>query len=259
MIAGLKLMVVGEKRRFWFPQPGPNAGPQVLDVELLDIQDLNQETTLTKAQVEVVEQFNQIYASSHIQARNITWLGVEIQQNPCDLWMMQEIILQLRPDYIIETGTYTGGSALYFASLLELAGIDGRVITIDINPQVEGTLRHKLFQNRVEVIQSDSTAPELIEKLAARVTGKKVLVTLDSLHTKDHVLKELNLYAPLVSVNSYLVVQDTRIRDFFPTAGPGPGEAVAEFLKTRVNFVVDRSREQLLLTYYPGGYLKRIK
>lgn len=96
--------------------------------------------------------------------------------------------------------------------------------------------------------------------LNKRVKNSKVLVTLDSLHTKKHVLKELNLYSNFVSLNSYIVVQDTNVRhQVLPDFGPGPMEAVEEFLKTNKDFEIDHSREKFLLTFYPSGYLKRIK
>lgn len=259
-------MVAGEKRRFWIPPElfeGPYASRKdliVTDVDLIDVRALNTEAELTKEQKEVVEEFNRLYAETHIESRNITWMGVEIQQNPCDCWVMQEIIWELKPDFIIETGTYAGGSALYFASILERANPErGKVITVDKYPMVGAVSKHDVFRERVEVIKGDSVSPEVLRRIAERIEGAKtVLVTLDSLHTREHVLKELHNYARFVSRGSYLVVQDTKIRNFFPGFGPGPGEAVKEFLVSRTGFVRDKSREKLLLTYYAGGYLKRI-
>jgi cephalosporin hydroxylase len=262
----LETMVVNEKARFWIPRAlmdysQPTRDPQlhVMEYELLAIEPLNQGAAFSAEQQKTVDDFNYLYANTHILARNITFMGIEIQQNPCDTWMMQEIVAELRPDLIIETGTYTGGQTLYLASLLEWANPAGKVITVDINPMVEKASKIPLFRKRVSVVKGSSTSPKVMKFLAEQVeAGMKVLVTLDSLHTKDHVLEELELYAPLVSKGSYLVVQDTNIRDFFPTFGAGPGEAVEEFLKTHPEFEVDESRERLLLTYYPGGYLRKV-
>jgi len=113
----------------------------------------------------------------------------------------------------------------------------------------------------VEMIVGSSVDPKVTDQVAQEVLGKKVLVTLDSLHTRDHVLKELEIYSKLVSPGSYLVAQDTNINGnpVLPAFGPGPHEAVQEFLRTHDNFVVDHSREKFLLTFYPGGWLKRVK
>lgn len=266
-IEALQLMVAGEKRRLWIPArllpPGKlreaPGGMVVLDVELLDVRELNQPGKLSAREAGIVEAFNRLYARTHIASRNITWMGVEIQQNPCDCWMMQEIIWELRPDFIIETGTYTGGSALFYASVLDRLDPDrGKVITVDMNPMVDQVSSHRLFGERVEVIRGDSVSPEVINRIKKRIQGAgTVLVTLDSLHTKQHVLRELELYAPMVSKGSYIVVQDTHMDYFSPHGGPGPDEAVAEFLQNDTRFRPDRSRERLLLTYYGGGYLKR--
>jgi cephalosporin hydroxylase len=264
----LEHMEVGEKSRFWIPRglidySKPTEVPEyyLFELELLDIRPLNTRISLTPQQLDVVRQFNLLYAKTHTQARNINWMGVEIQQNPCDAWMWQEIIWELKPDFIVETGTYTGGSALYFASLLELMDLPGKVVSVDINPMLEQVSTKPVFRRRVQVIRGDSVAPEVVEQVTESVKdGKVVLVTLDSLHTKDHVLKELERYGPLVTPGSYLVVQDTRIQDFAaPRREPGPGEAVEEFLKTHPEFEVDRDRERLLLTFYSGGYLRRVR
>jgi cephalosporin hydroxylase len=118
-----------------------------------------------------------------------------------------------------------------------------------------------VFKERVKVIISDSVDPETVETIAKLVEGSKVMVTLDSLHTKEHVLKELRLYSRFVSLGSYLVVQDTNINNHpvLPRFGPGPMEALKEFLMENQNFVIDRSKEKHLLTYYPLGFLKRVK
>jgi cephalosporin hydroxylase len=164
--------------------------------------------------------------------------------------MMQQIITELRPDYIIETGTYSGGTTLFYATVLAQVNPKGRIITIDIEPRVEKASKFQLWKDKIELITDSSVSPDVIETITERVKGTTVLITLDSLHTTEHVRKELELYSPLVSGGSYIVVQDTN--------GPGPRKAVAEFVKKHPEFEVDRSREKFLLTFYPSGYLKRL-
>lgn len=209
------------------------------------------------------------------------FLGLPIVQNPMDLFIYQEILAEVRPDFVIEAGTYSGGTALYFALLLEQLRPQARVIAIDLRPRVQEhidairppVIRDRvraIFAKRIEVVTSNSIAPELAAQLAERTRGKQVLVTLDSCHNVDHVKQELELYAPLVSVGSYLIVQDT-LTDRRPewveriATCPGyervggPGLAVQEFLDGHPEFEVDRSREKLLITWNPSGYLKRIR
>jgi len=208
----------------------------------------------------VARKFQKLYYNSRVWT-NTTWLRVQSQQAPTDNWSMQELIAEIAPDYIIETGTLFGGTTLFYADVLSNVNPQGKVITVDIESSAGQASKHALWQQHVEAIIGSSVDPKVTDHIAQEVQGKKVLVTLDSLHTRDHVLKEMEIYSQLVSPGSYLVVQDTNINgnpvrsDF----GPGPYEAVQEFLKSHDNFVVDRSREKFLLTFYPGGWLKRIK
>ena len=135
------------------------------------------------------------------------------------------------------------------------------MITIDVEPQVADASKWPLWKQRVELIVGSSVEPRVTDHIAQEVRDKTVLVTLDSLHTHDHVLKEMEIYSKLVTPGSYLVVQDTNLNGHpvLPQWGPGPMEAVQEFLRTHDNFVVDRGREKFLLTFYPGGWLKRVK
>jgi cephalosporin hydroxylase len=209
----------------------------------------------------IIRRFNQLSYYAAKPGANIAWMGIPSQQNPADNWVMQEIIYETKPDLIIESGTANGGTTLYYAMVLDQVNRNGKIITIDIAPMVEVASQQELFQRYVESIKSDSVDPNLIETLKNRSAGRKVLVTLDSLHTRDHVLKELQLYAPLVSKGSYLVVQDTNINGHpvLPHYGPGPMEALRDFLKQNNDFQVDRSKEKFLQTHYPMGYLKRIR
>jgi len=208
----------------------------------------------------VITNFNRVYYDSMVWQMT-RYLGVPTQQFPSDLWVIQEIITELKPDVIIETGTYHGGSTLYFADILDRVNEQGRVISVDIAPKIEKASAFATFRKRVDVIRGDSVSPEVISEIAQRVGSGTVLVTLDSLHTKEHVLKEMNLYSRFVTPGSYLIVQDTNINGHpvYPTFGPGPMEAMEEFLKSNRDFEVDRSREKYMLTAYPSGFLKKTR
>ena len=192
------------------------------------------------------------------------WLGIPALKTTYDIWMMQHIITELRPDFIIETGTYKGGSALFFASVLDGLDLpDSRIITIDIEDMTEAVRERPLWQRRVDFILSSSTDPDTVAAIAERVRGKTVLVTLDSLHTRDHVLQELQMYGPLVSPGSYIIAEDTAL-DGVPTDpsfSPGPAAAVADFLASDAGagFVSDERREAFVLTFNPGGWLRRVE
>ena len=184
---------------------------------------------------------------------NIYWLGISTAKCPFDMWVYQEIIYETQPEVIIETGTYQGGSALFFASIYDLVG-KGEVITIDIN---ECDISHP----RVTKIIGSSVSNEVINKVKEIVSDKTAMVILDSDHSKNHVLKEMELYSSFVPVGNYLVVEDTNVNGHpvLPAFGGGPMEAVNEFLKDRRDFDVDQSREKFLVTFFPKGFLRRIK
>ena len=155
---------------------------------------------------------------------------------------------------MIESGTYKGGSALYFASLMDLLG-KGRVITMDIYV-FPGLPNHP----RITYLVGSSTAADAASRVRAQIRpGETVMVVLDSDHSRDHVLKELQTYGPLVTSGSYLIVEDTNLNGHpaDPTHGPGPMEAVQAYLATTADFTPDRSREKFMLTFNPNGYLKR--
>ena len=182
------------------------------------------------------------------------WLGTPIWKNPMDLLIFQEIIAEVVPDVLIETGTMEGGSALYFATVMDELG-KGRVISIDI-------VRKPTFPKhaRIEYFTGSSTAPETHAELRKRIRpGERVMVTLDSDHKRDHVLQECRQYATYVTPGSYMIVEDTNLNGH-PVAshyGPGPWEALELFLKENSNFTVDRAREKFVLTSNPGGFLRR--
>ena len=206
------------------------------------------------------DQLNKLYHQLDVW-RDLRWLGVQTIKNPADAWMMQQIITEIRPDCIVETGTRRGGSALFFALILEGLQLDeAKVITIDVESLIEEVSRHPLFRKRVDFILGSSTDSAVVSAIAARVRGKKTVVFLDSDHRKAHVLRELEMYAPLVNPGSYLVVEDTNLDGvpISPEEGPGAFAAVEEFLATNRNFRRDLSREAFVLTWNPGGWLQRV-
>lgn len=201
---------------------------------------------------------------------NFSWLGRPIIQYPQDLVAMQELIWETKPDLIIETGIAHGGSLIFYASMLELLGGNGQVVGIDIDIRKHNRVeieKHPMFK-RITMIEGSSTEEKIVEEVRRLAEGKKVLVCLDSNHTHEHVLHELELYTPLVSVGSYCVVFDTIIEDmpkgFFSDRpwdiGNNPKTAVRAYLEKHDEFVVDEGIEnKLLITVAPGGYLKKVK
>jgi cephalosporin hydroxylase len=206
-------------------------------------------------------QLKRLFHDSHIWD-NLQFLGVPILKNPLDLWMVQRLIYEVRPDYIIETGTFRGGSSLYWAHVLEGLGLrDSRILSIDIGDYCQAAAAQRLWRKYVEFFHSSSTDEDLIEKIAARVKGKRVMVMLDSNHEAAHVLAELKAYAPMVSRGGYIIVEDTHM-DGVPTQpgfGPGPFAAAVEFLRQggEREFERDRIPEGFGTSFNPGGWLRR--
>lgn len=185
---------------------------------------------------------------------SLSWFGYRTLKSPLDLWTYQEIIVETRPDLIIECGTKFGGSAYYLASILDLLG-HGRVLTVDIEART-GRPSHR----RIEYVLGSSTDPGVVAHVRERARGKRVMVLLDSDHRQAHVAGELAAYHDLVSPGCYLVVEDTNVNGHpaMPDHGPGPMEALDEFMAGRNDFVIDRDRERFLLTLNPRGFLRRI-
>jgi cephalosporin hydroxylase len=203
----------------------------------------------------LIDQFHTLYYERKEQTwGNTFWLGHHVLKCPLDLWTYQEILHEVQPELIIETGTYLGGSALFLASICDLLG-SGQVLTIDVDRR-EGRPRHP----RITYLTGSSTSNGILRQVRRRAEGtSRVLVILDSGHAKEHVLAELHAYAPLVTLGSYLIVEDTNLNGHPVDSdhGPGPAEAVAEFMKGNDAFVRDESREKFMLTFNPAGYLKR--
>jgi cephalosporin hydroxylase len=206
--------------------------------------------------LELINAFHQLYYYSEYQTwHNTFWLGVPIRKCPLDLWVYQEILFELQPDVIIETGTLFGGSALFFASICDLTG-RGRVITIDIEGR-PGRPKH----GRIQYLNGSSVSEDVVRRVRSLVSqSDRTLAVFDSNHSKDHVLSELRAYAPLITKGSYMIVEDSdnNGHPVVPEHGPGPMEAIEEFLANRSDFVPDRAREKFYLTFNPKGYLKRI-
>lgn len=199
--------------------------------------------------------FLKTYYDSSVWARTY-YLGYSVLKCPLDLWIYQEIIYQIQPDLIIETGTYDGGSALYMAHVCDIIGT-GEILTIDINYK-----NNRPSHSRIQYLLGSSTSDGIIEKVKDIVVDRKnVMVILDSDHTEKHVYSELQIYSKFVSKGSYLIVEDgiingNPVRENF---GPGPAEAVEKFLGENNEFKIDYSREKFLVTFNPKGYLRKIK
>lgn len=207
---------------------------------------------------QTVDNFHKLFYDSHIVSK--TWndsyfLGVGIQKCPFDLFIYQEIIYELKPDLIIETGTEFGGSAYYMAIICD-ALKKGKIITVDIKQ-----FKNKPKHERITYLTGSSIDKTIITKMKSAVRNKKkILVILDSDHSRDHVLQELQIYSAFVSKGSYLIVEDSNVNGHpvYSDHGPGPMEAIQGFMKNNKNFKIDKSREKLYLTFNPNGYLKKI-
>lgn len=213
--------------------------------------------------------------SSHY-SYNFSWLGRPIIQYPQDMIVMQELIWSLQPDLIIETGIAHGGSLIFSASMLELNAVCGGPqnamvlgVDIDIRPHNRKAIESHPLSKRITMIQGSSVDAEVVEQVRARAAGRqRILVCLDSNHTHDHVLAELQAYAPMVSLGSYCIVFDTVVEDLPGDLssdrpwGPGdnPKTAVREYLKDHPEFEIDKAIERKLqITVAPDGYLKRCR
>lgn len=220
--------------------------------------------------LESAKQFN-IESNKSKYSYNFKWLGRPIIQYPQDIIAMQELIWEIKPDLIIETGIAHGGSLILYASILELIG-NGEVVGIDIDIRRHNKIEietHSMYK-RITMIEGSSVNKDVVKKVQEVAKNKKkVMVLLDSNHTHSHVLKELELYANFTSVGSYCIVFDTVVEDLPKNYMPGgrpwnpgnsPKSAVFEFLKKNNNFEIDKSIDnKILISVAPDGYLKRIK
>lgn len=245
-----------------------------------EISTIGNNSALANLTNEWMQSVNQLKYSYHFE-----WQGRPIIQYPQDMVAMQELIWEIKPDLIIETGIAHGGSLIFSASMLALLDmyeaiekgvvLDPKVskrkvlgLDIDIRQHNREAIEAHPMSSRIQMIQGSSIAPEVIEQVKAVANNyQRVLVCLDSNHTHDHVLAELDAYAPLTSVGSYCVVFDTIVEDMpkelFPDRPWGPGDnpktAVWEYLKTHSEFEIDKSIDhKLLISVAPDGYLRRI-
>lgn len=185
---------------------------------------------------------------------NTFWMGVKTEKNPLDLWIYQELLHLLRPRFILETGTRHGGSATYLCHMCDLLNV-GQVVTVDVR-QPEPAPQHP----RLTYLHGSSTDPQIVQRVHEMAAGKSpVLVILDSDHRAEHVLQEMRVYHGLVTPGSFMIVEDTNINGHpvLGGFGPGPTEAIEQFLRENHQFSQDISCEKLLMTFNPGGFLRK--
>ena len=221
-----------------------------------------------------LQQSSKVFLDESIRAQysyNFSWMGRPIIQYPQDIIAMQEIIWNIKPDLIIETGIAHGGSLIFYASMLKLLGRKGKILGIDIDIRDHNCreIENHPMSKWITMIEGSSVDNTTIDQVHKFAQGKKrVLVCLDSLHTHDHVLRELEAYSPLVTRGSYCVVFDTIIEDIPDEysadrpwgKGNNPKTAVWKFLANNKNFIVDKEIEnKLLVTVCPDGYLKCVR
>jgi cephalosporin hydroxylase len=234
----------------------------------IEIGEMSRDSDLKKLSMDWMNAANSRKYSYHFE-----WLGRPIIQYPQDMVAMQEIIWNVKPDLIIETGIAQGGSLIYYASLMELlettnVSIGGRIIGIDNDIRTHNRSAiesHPLFR-RIDLIEGSSVNSSTRDQVSKKIgNARNILVVLDSLHTHEHVLMEMEMYQSFVSDKSYLVVFDTVIefmkKDMFNDrpwgVGDNPLTAVYEFLKTNKEFSIDEEiHEKLQISVAPNGYLK---
>lgn len=180
------------------------------------------------------------------------WMGVRSLKNPLDAWIYQEILYEVRPKVVVELGSAFGGSTLFLCQMLDLLGLDAKVVSVDLY-HTEFTAEH----SRIEKVTGDTRDPQVIARVHELCQGERGLVIHDADHTAAVVIEDLRNYADLVASGSYLIVEDG-VRDYL--AGlPGPVTAVEQFLAESPDFQVDESKERYLFTYNPRGFLRRVR
>jgi cephalosporin hydroxylase len=212
------------------------------------------------AEIQVV--IDEFHKALYHHFMGVNWMGVQTLQTPMDMLAFQEILFEHRPDLVIETGSYQGGSALFLACMMDILD-HGRVISIDLLPIWERlTSAQRPEHDRITWLKGDSVSKEIRRRVQDEVDQvRTVMVILDSDHSRGHVARELQAYAPMVSVGHYLIVQDTNLNGHPVNLehGPGPWEAVAKFLEDQAGaFAIDVSREKWLVSFNPGGFLIRV-
>lgn len=214
---------------------------------------------LSSEEEETVREFHELYYRLWLERRvdtnTLSWFGYEMMKCPFDLWIYQELLVRTRPDFVIETGTWRGGSALYLAMILDHIG-HGQVVTVEVD------VKPNLPEHpRISYVVGSSIDEATLAQVREVVGSHRSLVILDSHHGADHVYQELIAYNPFVQTGDYLIVEDTNINGHpvYPEYGPGPTEALAQFFSQNDEFVIDRRCERFLLTMHPKGFLRRVR
>ena len=202
---------------------------------------------------QTVAQFMAEYLEGDLIAR-LSWMGLSTYKTPCDLWVYAELIHELRPERVIECGTWEGANAHWLATVLETTG-RGNVLSVDVGLQADLPTHPRLSYLQGNSVAA-STLDAVREFLGTHMAG---IVILDSDHHAEHVRIELDAYSAFVKSGGYLVVEDTHINRPHPIPGiaDGPGEALDQWLPQHPEFEVDLNRERFGLTVCKGGYLRR--
>ena len=213
-----------------------------------------------------------LHADRYKYTYNFTWMGRPIIKFPSDIIIQQELMWKLKPDLVIETGIAHGGSIIFTASMMEMMGIDGEVVGIDVDIRKHNRdlIEAHPMMKRITMYEGSSTSSDIVEKVRKHAIGKKcVMVVLDSLHSHEHVYNELKAYAPLVTVGSYCILPDTFI-EFFPKGyyshnrpwdvGNNPYTGMKQYLGETDMFVTDHSlTNKAMITETIDGYLRRVR
>ena len=217
-----------------------------------------QPSSVTITFQQLIDTFHQIYYKlGHDRKgtwQETFWMGVQTEKCPLDMWIYQELLHSIRPQLILETGTRHGGSALFFCHMCDLLG-GGEVVTVDVN-RPDRPPEHP----RLTYLTGSSTDGAIVRQVHDRAAGKSpVLVILDSDHRRNHVLAEMRAYHDLVTPGSYMIVEDSNVNGHpvWPDFGPGPMEAIEDFLRENGDFHIDKVCEKFLLTFNPNGFLRK--